>query len=89
MPRRYYDHLPQFHTAHVVATVGSWILVSGLLIFLGNFVVALFKGEEAGANPWGGISLEWTIPSPPPVENFVEVPTITAPPYQFNPVVHR
>jgi cytochrome c oxidase subunit 1 len=89
MPRRYYDHLPQFHTGHVVATVGSWILVSGLLIFLGNFVVALFKGEKAEANPWGGVSLEWTIPSPPPVENFVEVPTITGPPYHFNPVVHR
>jgi cytochrome c oxidase subunit 1 len=89
MPRRYYDHLPQFHTGHVVATVGSWILVSGLLIFLGNFVVALFKEEKAEANPWGGVSLEWTIPSPPPVENFVEVPTITGPPYHFNPVVHR
>jgi len=89
MPRRYYDHLPQFHTAHVVATVGSWFLVSGLLILLGNFVVALFKGEKAEANPWGGISLEWTIPSPPPVENFAEVPTITAPSYHFNPVVHR
>jgi cytochrome c oxidase subunit 1 len=89
MPRRYYDHLPQFHPAHVVATVGSWILVSGLLIFLGNFVVALFKGEKAEANPWGGVSLEWTIPSPPPVENFVEVPTITTRPYHFNPVAHR
>jgi cytochrome c oxidase subunit 1 len=89
MPRRYYDHLPQFHSGHVFATVGSWILVSGLLIFLGNFVVALFKGEKAEANPWDGVSLEWTIPSPPPVENFTEVPTITTRPYHFNPVAHR
>jgi cytochrome c oxidase subunit 1 len=89
MPRRYYDHLPQFHSAHVFATVGSWILVSGLLIFLGNFVVALFRGEKAEANPWDGVSLEWTIPSPPPVENFAEVPTITTRPYHFNPAVHR
>jgi cytochrome c oxidase subunit 1 len=88
MPRRYYDHLPQFHSAHVFATVGSWILVSGLLIFLGNFVVALFKGGKAESNPWGGVSLEWTIPSPPPIENFAEVPTITTRPYHFNPVVH-
>jgi len=88
MPRRYYDHLPQFHAGHVVATVGSWFLVSGLLILLGNFVVALLRGEKAEANPWGGVSLEWTIPSPPPVENFEEVPTITQPPYHFNPVGH-
>jgi len=89
MPRRYYDHLPQYHTLHVVATVGSWFLVAGLLILLGNFVVALFKGEKAEANPWGGITLEWTIPSPPTVENFHEIPTITERPYHFNPVVHR
>ena len=89
MPRRYFDHLPQYHTGHVVATVGSWFLVGGLLILLGNFVVALFKGERAPANPWDGVSLEWTIPSPPPVENFEQVPTITHSPYHFNPVAHR
>ncbi|MCB0270585.1 MAG: cbb3-type cytochrome c oxidase subunit I, partial [Calditrichaeota bacterium] len=32
MPRRYYDHLEQFHDAHVLATVGSWVLISGILI---------------------------------------------------------
>ncbi len=89
MPRRYYDHLPQFHTAHVIATVGSWFLVSGVLILLGNLVVAVFRGEKADDNPWGGISLEWTIPSPPPVENFAAIPTITEAPYHFNPVVPR
>jgi cytochrome c oxidase subunit 1 len=85
MPRRYFQHLPQFHTGHVVATVGSWLLASGLLILFGNFVVALFRGERATANPWGGVTLEWTIPSPPPVENFHEIPTITGGPYVFNP----
>jgi len=89
MPRRYYDHLPQFHTGHVVATVGSWFLVAGLLILLGNFVVALFKGAKAEANPWGGVTLEWTVPSPPPTENFEEIPSITHGPYEFNPVVGR
>jgi cytochrome c oxidase subunit 1 len=89
MPRRYYDHLPQFHTGHVVATVGSWFLVAGLLILLGNFVVALFKGAKAEANPWGGVTLEWTVPSPPPTENFEEIPSITHGPYEFNPVVSR
>jgi len=89
MPRRYYDHLPQFHAGHVVATVGSWFLVAGILMLLGNFVVALFKGEKAETNPWGGITLEWTVPSPPPTENFEEVPSITHGPYEFNPVAGR
>jgi cytochrome c oxidase subunit 1 len=86
MPRRYYDHLPQFHTLHVVATVGSWVLVAGLLILLGALVVALFNGSKAARNPWGGVTLEWQISSPPPAENFEEIPTITRPPYAFNPV---
>jgi cytochrome c oxidase subunit 1 len=89
MPRRYYDHLPQFHTGHVVATVGSWFLVAGILILLGNFVVALFKGARAEANPWGGVTLEWKVSSPPPGENFAEIPAITHGPYEFNPVVRR
>ncbi len=83
MPRRYYHHLPQFDTGHVVATVGSWILVSGLVIFFGNLVYALFKGEKAGPNPWGGPTLEWTTASPPPQENFGTIPTVTGPPYAF------
>jgi cytochrome c oxidase subunit 1 len=83
MPRRYYVHLPQFHTMHVVATVGSWLLVLGLLMYFGALLYAIFKGEKAEDNPWGGVTLEWTIPSPPPQENFEEIPTITHGPYDF------
>ena len=83
MPRRYYVHLPQYHTLHVVATVGSWLLVLGLVIFFAALIVATFKGPKAEANPWGGVTLEWTVPSPPPLENFDVIPTITHDPYHF------
>ena len=83
MPRRYYVHLPQFHWMHVFATVGSWLLVLGLLMFFGALLYAIFRGKRAEANPWGGVTLEWTIPSPPPVENFEEIPTVTTGPYHF------
>jgi cytochrome c oxidase subunit 1 len=85
MPRRYYDHLPRYHTPHVVSTVGSWILIAGLLLLIGNLLVALFRGPRAPANPWGGVTLEWKVPSPPPVENFEEIPEIKGGPYRFNP----
>jgi cytochrome c oxidase subunit 1 len=85
MPRRYYNHLPMFNTGHVVATVGSWILVLGLIIFFANLVVAWFRGPKAGPNPWGGVTLEWTTASPPPVENFAVIPTITEEAYTFHP----
>lgn len=83
MPRRYYVHLPQFHGLHVFATVGSWFLVLGLLMFFGALLYAIFRGKKAEANPWGGVTLEWSIPSPPPLENFEEIPTVTTGPYHF------
>ena len=89
MPRRYFTHLPQYHTAHVIASIGAFIMVSGLILLLGNLLVALFKGKRAEQNPWGGVTLEWQIPTPPPVENFEVVPTITTRPYIFNPEVSR
>jgi cytochrome c oxidase subunit I len=83
MPRRYFHHLPQYDTGHVVATVGSWILVAGLILFFANLVYGLFRGERADSSPWGGPTLEWTTPSPPPVENFEHIPTVTHGPYEF------
>jgi cytochrome c oxidase subunit 1 len=48
-----------------------------------NFVYSAFKGERAPANPWRSRSLEWSIPSPPPVYNFEEIPEITEGPYEY------
>jgi cytochrome c oxidase subunit I len=88
MPRRYYDYLPEFQWLHVVSTVGSWILVSGILLLVINLLVSRKKGPVASANPWGGQTLEWTVPSPPPVENFHEIPTVTAGPYDYSRYEH-
>ena len=76
MPRRYFDYPPQYFTGHLVSTIGSWILATGLIVIFGNLVHALFRGEKATASPWGGKSLEWTIASPPPPENFKETPVV-------------
>ncbi|MDX1765187.1 MAG: cbb3-type cytochrome c oxidase subunit I, partial [bacterium] len=83
MPRRYYDYLPQFHTGHMIATVGSWILVAGLIVMFANLFVALRRGAKAPADPWGGKTLEWSVPSPPPHENFDEIPVIDRGAYDY------
>jgi cytochrome c oxidase subunit 1 len=83
MPRRYYDYLPQYHTPHLISTIGSWILIAGIVMMLINLVRALKNGEIATGNPWGGTTLEWTTPSPPPVENFAEVPRVEHGPYEY------
>ncbi|MFZ0391102.1 MAG: cbb3-type cytochrome c oxidase subunit I [Calditrichia bacterium] len=84
MPRRYYDYLPEFHTLHLVATVGSWILVTGIFLMFGNLFYALKNGEKSPENPWGGTTLEWTVPSPPPMENFHTIPVVDREPYDHS-----
>jgi len=81
MPRRYYHYLPQYSDYQVFATVGSWIMVAGIVLMFGNLIYALLKGPKATANPWGGTTLEWQVPSPPPVENFEEIPVVVGGPY--------
>jgi cytochrome c oxidase subunit 1 len=84
MPRRYFDYLQEFQTLHQVATVGSWILYTGIIVMVVNLIVSLFRGPKAVANPWGGETLEWTVPSPPPLENFDEIPVVTTGPYDYS-----
>ncbi|MBI5020408.1 MAG: cytochrome c oxidase subunit I [Ignavibacteriales bacterium] len=84
MPRRYYDYLPQYQSYHIISTVGSWILFIGILIIFINLLISLKKGKKASANPWGGKTLEWTVASPPPVENFHEIPVVEKGPYDYS-----
>lgn len=88
MPRRYYDYLPQFQGYHVFATYGSWIMVAGIVLMIGNLIRGLLKGEKAEQNPWGGTTLEWRVPSPPPVENFDEIPFVTGGPYVHDRITY-
>ncbi len=77
MPRRYADYLGEFHDMHFLSSVGA--MVNGLAYFIifGNLIWAVFKGKRAAANPYGSLSLEWQTPSPPPLTNFDEIPTVT------------
>ncbi|MEW5843505.1 MAG: cbb3-type cytochrome c oxidase subunit I [Bacteroidota bacterium] len=84
MPRRYYDYLPMFTPYQRISTIGSWILAGTIFFMVGYFIHALFKGKKATSNPWGGVTLEWHISSPPIMENFHEIPTITHEPYDFS-----
>ncbi len=83
MPRRYADYLPEYTIFHQLSTIGSWILATSLLIALGNLVFALFRGREAGENPWGGATLEWRTPTPPPKLNFIGEPDMSRGPYEY------
>ena len=49
-----------------------------------NLIHSIRKGKEIkDENIWGGETLEWQVPTPPPLENFEHIPTITEGPYEY------
>ena len=44
---------------------------------------SLKYGAIAGSNPWQATGLEWQIQSPPPTENFLEIPVVDYEAYDY------
>jgi heme/copper-type cytochrome/quinol oxidase subunit 3 len=78
MPRRVYTYpdLPYWGALNHVSTVGAFVMGIATLVLLANIAFSLRSGEPAGDNPWDGWTLEWATSSPPPHDNFHEVPPI-------------
>lgn len=84
MVRRISSYAPQYEGWNVVASLGAFLLGVATLPFMVNMIASCFLGRPAGANPWHATGLEWTTTSPPPVENFVDIPLVTEPPYNYD-----
>ena len=72
MPRRIPDYPDMYAGWNLVASIGAYISGFSVLLFIGFTFYALFKGEKASANYWNdeNMTLEWTLPSPPPFHQF-------------------
>jgi cytochrome c oxidase subunit 1 len=79
MPRRIYTYSAEmgWGRLNLIATVGAFVLGAAVLVFLANVAVSFFSGEIAGADPWGGDTLEWSLPSPPAPYGFLLLPTVS------------
>ena len=78
MPRRIFTY-PEgmgWDFWNMFSTVGAFIIALSGVVFVYNAIRSLRAGELAGADPWDGRTLEWSIPSPPPEYNFAEIPTV-------------
>jgi cytochrome c oxidase subunit 1 len=83
MPRRVASYDLEFAYWNVLASLGGFLLGISVLPFILNMVSAWIRGEKAGNNPWRAIGLEWLTTSPPPVENFAEIPIVISRPYGY------
>jgi len=83
MPRRYHAYPPEFQVLNVLSSAGASILGVGYLIPMIYLMWSLRYGKVAGSNPFGASGLEWTTTSPPPTDNFSEIPTVTEDAYTY------
>ena len=80
MPRRVYTYLEGtgWETLNLWSTLGSFVLAAGFALTLLNAIASYRNGEPAGANPWNADTLEWSVASPAPQENFARQPVVTS-----------
>src|SRR5215217_3553954 len=63
---------------NAVASLGAFILATGVLMFLINVAYTRRRGVPSGLDPWDPRTLEWMTTSPPKEHNFDSLPTVHA-----------
>jgi cytochrome c oxidase subunit 1 len=61
---------------NLIATIGTFILATGILLTLINAILSRTNGARAGHDQWGGNTLEWFALSPPEPHNFDVPPDV-------------
>jgi cytochrome c oxidase subunit I+III len=79
MPRRVYTYQPGLglDDLNLLATVGSFVLALGFLLFVVNVFWSIRRGADAGKNPWGSDTLEWSFESAP-AALFPRIPVVSS-----------
>ena len=89
-PRRYSQFTEVQYLLHLIPlnrfiSIAAFITIGAQLIFLFNLLWSMAKGKKADMNPWEATTLEWTVPSPPPHDNFGGVtPVVNHGPYEYS-----
>jgi cytochrome c oxidase subunit I+III len=78
MPRRVYTYMADtgWGPLNLTSSIGAALLTLGLIALAVNIIRALASRPAAGADPWGGETLEWATSSPAPDYNFAYIPIV-------------
>ena len=83
MTRRlnHYDAATGWHPYLVVAAIGAFIIVCGVVFQILQLVISIKNRDQSDykdttGDPWDGRTLEWSIPSPAPFYNFAVMPEV-------------
>jgi cytochrome c oxidase subunit 1 len=82
-PRWSANIAPPFATPNLIASLFAILIAASVFTFIYNVIYTLVRGERAVANEWGAKTLEWTVPTPVPLENFEQLPVVTSLPYDY------
>lgn len=76
----HYEEATGWHPLFIIVAIGAVILFCGAAIqFFGLFWSIKNRKklwDHTEGDPWNGRTLEWSIPSPPPVYNFAKIPRV-------------
>jgi len=78
--------VPPGASLRTFVTVATILTVAAQALFLLNFIWSLWRGEKTeDRNPWRATTLEWSVPSPPPIANFgASEPMVYRGAYEFS-----
>jgi cytochrome c oxidase subunit 1 len=83
MRRRVADYPPELGTVNLWVSIAGFNIALSVGLFIYIMVRSWRSGPRAVPNPWRAQTLEWQVESPPPIDNFGDIPAVTGTPYQY------
>ncbi len=77
-PREASTYTQGYEARNIAALIGMLIAIFGVLGVLIDLIKSNSSGASAGNDPWRAGTLEWFVSSPPPANNFDEIPAIAS-----------
>jgi cytochrome c oxidase subunit I len=73
-----YPHTMPWDTLNLITSIGAWLIGLSFLLLTINLIRSLLSAPTASPNPWKASGLEWSLPSPPPIYNYLWIPHVSS-----------